>query len=82
MQPRYGTWIRTTRLTVYRLSPRDGDLQRRVHELIVTAAELPASGRVLDVGCGSGSVVVKLAKASAGSRAAPRSSSPTAPSTR
>ncbi len=54
-------------LTVYRLSPRGGDLQRRVHELIVTKAELPAASRALDVGCGSGSVVVKLAKASAGS---------------
>jgi len=54
-------------LTVYRLSPRGGDLQRRVHELIVSRADVPPGSRVLDVGCGSGSVVVKLAKASAGS---------------
>jgi SAM-dependent methyltransferase len=54
-------------LTVYRLSPRGGDLQRRVHELIVSRAEVPPGSRALDVGCGSGSVVVKLAKASAGS---------------
>jgi SAM-dependent methyltransferase len=52
-------------LTVYRLSPRGGDLQRRIHELIVTKAG-PAV-QALDVGCGSGSLAVKLAKASADS---------------
>jgi SAM-dependent methyltransferase len=52
-------------LTVYRLAPRGGDFQRRIHDLIVAKAELPAASRALDVGCGSGSLVVKLAKASA-----------------
>jgi SAM-dependent methyltransferase len=54
-------------LTVYRLAPGGGDLQRRIHELIVAKAELPAASRALDVGCGSGSLVVKLARASADS---------------
>jgi SAM-dependent methyltransferase len=54
-------------LTVYRLAPRGGDLQRRIHDLIVAKAELAAGSRALDVGCGSGSLVVKLAKALADS---------------
>jgi SAM-dependent methyltransferase len=54
-------------LTVYRLGPRGGDLQRHIHDLIVAKLEPPAASRVLDVGCGSGSLVVRLAKASADS---------------
>jgi SAM-dependent methyltransferase len=54
-------------LTVYRFAPRGGDLQRRIHDLIVAKAELPAASRALDVGCGSGSLLVKLARASADS---------------
>jgi SAM-dependent methyltransferase len=54
-------------LTVYRLAPRGGDLQRRIHDLIVANADLPAAGTALDVGCGSGSLVIKLAQASPGS---------------
>jgi SAM-dependent methyltransferase len=54
-------------LTVYRFAPRGGDLQRRIHDLIVAKAEPAAASRVLDVGCGSGSLVVKLARASADS---------------
>ncbi|MFI5892452.1 class I SAM-dependent methyltransferase [Actinoplanes sp. NPDC051513] len=48
-------------LTVYRLGP--GGYQRRIHELIATTVPLPPGGRALDVGCGSGSLVVKIAKA-------------------
>jgi SAM-dependent methyltransferase len=108
-RPRYGTWIRSTRLaafaalsgvclagaalwfwsrwfllllvpfalfgyiavvlalTVYRLAPRGGDFQNRIHDLIVDKIEHPAPSRALDVGCGSGSLVIKLASASAGS---------------
>jgi SAM-dependent methyltransferase len=51
-------------LTVYRLSPRGGDLQRRIHDLIVARAAPPPGSHVLDVGCGSGSLAVKLAQAS------------------
>jgi SAM-dependent methyltransferase len=53
-------------LTVYRLAPRGGDLQRRVHHLIVTKARL-TTGQALDVGCGSGSLTIKLATAAADS---------------
>jgi SAM-dependent methyltransferase len=51
-------------LTVYRFTPRGGDIQRRIHDLIVTKTELAATSKALDVGCGSGSLVIKLAHAS------------------
>src|SRR5262245_18205289 len=54
-------------LTVYRFAPRGGDYQRRIHDLIVAKAAVPPGSEALDVGCGSGSLVVRLAKASAGS---------------
>jgi SAM-dependent methyltransferase len=54
-------------LTVYRCAPRGGDIQRRIHDLIVARANLAATSTALDVGCGSGSLVIKLAQASPGS---------------
>jgi SAM-dependent methyltransferase len=48
-------------LTVYRLGPQG--FQRRIHSLIADAIVVPDGGRVLDVGCGSGSLVVHVAKA-------------------
>jgi SAM-dependent methyltransferase len=50
-------------LTVYRLGPRGGDFQRRIHLLVATSLTVPRAGRALDVGCGSGSLAVKLARA-------------------
>lgn len=50
-------------LTIYRLSAQGGDFQRRIHLLIATSAPVPPSGTALDVGCGSGSLAVKLAQA-------------------
>jgi SAM-dependent methyltransferase len=50
-------------LTMYRFAPHGGDLQRRIHELIVEKAAVPAGSQALDVGCGGGSLAVKLAKA-------------------
>jgi SAM-dependent methyltransferase len=49
----------------YRLSPRGDDLQARIHQLIID--EVGTDGRLLDVGCGSGELIVKLAKAQPGS---------------
>ena len=50
-------------LTVYRLGPRGGDFQRRIHLLVATTLSAPPAGRALDIGCGSGSLAVKLAQA-------------------
>ncbi|GGN94216.1 hypothetical protein GCM10010112_83300 [Actinoplanes lobatus] len=50
-------------LTVRRFTPRGGDFQRRIHDLMVAKVAPAAPRRVLDVGCGSGSLVIRLAKA-------------------
>jgi len=55
-------------LTVYRLGPRGGDFQRRIHLLVATTLSAPPAGRALDIGCGSGSLAVKLAQAHDGLR--------------
>jgi len=47
-------------LTVYRFGPHGGDFQRRIHQLIAGQAGA-RPGRVLDVGCGSGSLAVAVA---------------------
>ena len=53
-------------LTVYRLGPRGGDFQRRIHLLIAGEVAVADGGRALDVGCGSGSLAVKVAQAHPG----------------
>jgi ubiquinone/menaquinone biosynthesis C-methylase UbiE len=50
-------------LTAWRFGPRGGDFQNRIHGLLVDA--VAGRGRVLDVGCGSGRLLIKIAKASA-----------------
>src|SRR5262245_33671398 len=47
-------------LAAYRLSPRGGDLQGRIHQLLVD--EAGTGGRLLDVGCGSGQLLIGLAR--------------------
>ena len=47
-------------LTVYRFSPRGGDYQQRIHQLIADEAGTHP-GTVLDVGCGSGSLAIAVA---------------------
>jgi SAM-dependent methyltransferase len=51
-------------LSARRLGSRGGDVQRRVHQLIVTAIDPPRASSVLDVGCGSGQLAIALATAS------------------
>lgn len=47
-------------LASHRLGPRGGDVQRRIHQLVVDAAG--HNGRLLDVGCGSGQLLIRFAK--------------------
>jgi len=51
-------------ISTYRLSPRGDDVQARVHRLI--SESVGGEGRVLDVGCGSGQLLISLAKRSPG----------------
>jgi SAM-dependent methyltransferase len=51
-------------MSSYRLSPRGDDLQAKIHQLIIDQAG--AGGRLLDVGCGSGELIVRFAKAQPG----------------
>ena len=51
-------------MSSYRLSPRGDDLQARIHRLVIE--EIGVDGRLLDIGCGSGELIVKLAKAQPG----------------
>jgi len=47
-------------LTAWHFSPRGGDLQNFIHSLIIDAAE--RTGSTLDIGCGNGNLIIKLAK--------------------
>lgn len=51
-------------LSTYRLSAAGDDVQARVHRLI--SESVGGEGRVLDVGCGSGQLIISLAKRSPG----------------
>jgi len=51
-------------LTVHRLGPRGGDFQARIHRLLVEA--VGTNGRLLDIGCGSGQLLIRCAKAAPG----------------
>jgi SAM-dependent methyltransferase len=55
-------------LTSYRLGPRGDAVQRQVHELLVEA--VGPQGRLLDVGCGSGELLVRIAHAADPARGA------------
>lgn len=46
-------------LTAHRFGPKGGDWQGRIHELVIDRAM--SHGRVLDVGCGSGRLIIRLA---------------------
>jgi SAM-dependent methyltransferase len=47
-------------LTALRFSARGGGYQDRIHQLIID--EMPEEGGILDIGCGSGRLIIRLAK--------------------
>ncbi|WP_457101073.1 class I SAM-dependent methyltransferase [Microbacterium sp. P5_E9] len=49
-------------MSSHRLSPAGDDLQAKIHRLIIDG--VGENGRLLDIGCGSGELVITLAKAS------------------
>jgi SAM-dependent methyltransferase len=51
-------------LAAHRLGPQGGDLQRRIHQLLIDS--VGGSGRLLDVGCGSGQLLIRFAKSAPG----------------
>src|SRR5262249_11314289 len=51
-------------LASYRLGPRGGDIQRRIHQLVIDSGG--GSGHLLDIGCGSGQVLIRFAKSAPG----------------
>jgi SAM-dependent methyltransferase len=48
----------------YRLGARGGDFQRNIHKLLVDSVE--SRGRLVDVGCGSGQLLIRLAGSAPG----------------
>jgi ubiquinone/menaquinone biosynthesis C-methylase UbiE len=51
-------------LTTYRLGPRGGDFQSKIHQLLINS--VGNNGRLLDVGCGSGQLLIRFAKSAPG----------------
>jgi SAM-dependent methyltransferase len=51
-------------LTAHRLGPRGGDVQGAIHQLVIET--VGSKGRLLDVGCGSGQLLIRLAKSAPG----------------
>jgi SAM-dependent methyltransferase len=51
-------------LTSHRLGPRGGDFQSRIHRLVIDS--VGNTGRLLDVGCGSGQLLIRFAKSAPG----------------
>jgi hypothetical protein len=47
-------------LTAYQFSVIGGDYQNKIHQLIIDRSK--ANGTVIDIGCGSGNLIIKLAK--------------------
>src|SRR5262249_7991495 len=51
-------------LASYRLGPRGGDFQGTIHRLLIDSVD--ERGRLLDVGCGSGQLLIRFAKSAPG----------------
>ncbi|MBE7121715.1 class I SAM-dependent methyltransferase [Bacillus cereus] len=49
--------------SVYQFSAFGGNYQSKIHDLIVTKVNSDGEGKILDIGTGSGSLIIKLAKA-------------------
>ena len=45
----------------FKLSPRGGDLQARIRELVLDRFEWEGSGKAIDIGCGNASLAIALA---------------------
>jgi SAM-dependent methyltransferase len=50
--------------TAHRLGPLGGDVQSRIHQLLIDA--VGTEGRLLDVGCGSGQLLIRCAQSAPG----------------
>jgi SAM-dependent methyltransferase len=50
--------------TTYRLGPRGGDIQAKTHQLLIDS--VGDTGRLLDIGCGSGQLLIRFAKSEPG----------------
>jgi SAM-dependent methyltransferase len=50
--------------TSHRLGPHGGDVQNRIHQLLIDS--VGNKGRLLDVGCGSGQLLIRCAKSAPG----------------
>ncbi|UOQ45909.1 class I SAM-dependent methyltransferase [Halobacillus salinarum] len=49
--------------SVYQFSAIGGNYQSKIHDLIVAESNTNGKGKILDIGTGSGSLIIKLAKA-------------------
>lgn len=56
----YITFILT--YSVYQFTPFGGNYQSKIHDLIVSKLNWDGTGKLLDIGTGSGSLIIKLAK--------------------
>lgn len=52
-------------MTSHRLSPQGDRIQAQIHELLMS--EVGSTGSLLDIGCGSGELIIKVAKNGTGS---------------
>ena len=49
--------------SVYQFAAFGGNYQSKIHNLIVTKVNWDGKGKILDIGTGNGSLIIKLAKA-------------------
>ncbi|PEL07648.1 class I SAM-dependent methyltransferase [Bacillus sp. AFS017336] len=49
--------------SIYQFAAKGGNYQSKIHDLIVSKVNWDGNGKILDIGTGSGSLIIKLAKA-------------------